>query len=284
MAVAKKITIQMFAETREAQAKLDAIAAEAEALGKLNPTIKPQIDRRAASQGLAVLTAEMKAAGKEADGLSGSIGDVGKAGAGAAGPLAGLAGGPMAAMIGAGAALSPIITTLGFGTAGFGLAAAGAIAPVLKAAHATGGLQQNMAKLNPEQKKVAQGLLGLGKQYHAFEQALAPTVLHDFGIGLQFAGHMMHDLQPVAQATGKGIGLMLTAVDRELKSQVWTRFFGFMRTTAGPDVKLVSDNLVGLMQTLPPLITSMQPVATELLTLTSDFSRSRPRQPGSSSR
>jgi len=271
MAVARKVTVGVFAETAEAQRKLDAIAAEAEALGKLNPEIKPQIDRRAASQSLAVLTGELKAAAREADKTSGSVGGLGKAGAGAAGPLGALAGGPMAALIGAGVALSPVITTLGIGTAGFGLAAAGAVAPVFKVAQATGGLRANMAKLDPEQQKVAQGLLGLGKQYQGFEKALEPTVLADFSGALRIAGHVLKDLEPVSKATGTAIGGLLGAVDKEFASGTWQDFFGFMATTAGPDVQLVSNNLVDLMKVLPPLIEDLQPAAQAVLTLSDDF-------------
>ena len=118
-----------------------------------------------------------------------------------AGGLSGASG--MGALIGAGVALSPIIATIATGTAGFGLAAAGAVGPVFKAAQAAGGLRANMAKLDPEQQKVAQGLLGLGQQYQAFAKSMQPQVLADFSGGLRIAGHLLHDLQPVSAATGK---------------------------------------------------------------------------------
>jgi len=182
--------------------------------------------------------------------------------------LSGVSG--MGALIGAGVVLSPIITTIGFGVAGFGAAAAGAIAPVFKAAQAAGGLQKNMAKLDPEQQKVAHGLLDLGKQYHAFEQALQPQVLKDFSGVLKIAGHLMGDLEPVSSATGKAIGTLLGRVDAEFQSGTWTQFFQFMSTTAAPDIKLVGDAFITLMDTVPGLLEAIQPVATGLLKVSVD--------------
>jgi hypothetical protein len=187
-------------------------------------------------------------------------------------PLLGnLAGsGGMAAMIAAGVALSPVIATVATGVAGFGLAAYGAVAPVLKASQASGGLAANMAKLDPEQQKVAVSLLALGKQYDAFQKALQPTVLSVFGKGIQIAGHLMHDIQPVAQATGKALGVLLDRIDAEFKSGTWQKFFGFMATSAGPDMKLLGNLIIDLAHSLPSLLESLQPVAVGLLRFTDD--------------
>jgi hypothetical protein len=273
MAVSRKVTVGVFAETAEAQRKLDAIAAEAEALGKLNPEIKPQIDRRAASQSLAVLTAELRKAGKEAEGLSGSAGSVAASAESAGAGLTSMAS-PMGALIGAGVALSPVIFTLGAGLGGLAIGAAGTLSPLLKAAQAAGGLKANLHKLNPEQQAAGRSLLGLGKDYAAFEKALAPAVLSDFSGAVRIAGHVLHDLEPVSKATGIALGGLLSAVDKELASGTWQQFFGFMAREAGPDISLVTANLTDLMQLLPPLVQSLQPVAAGFLTLSDDILKS----------
>jgi hypothetical protein len=124
-----------------------------------------------------------------------------------------------------------------------------------------------MAKLNPEQQKLAKSILGLGKQYDVFQKSLQPEVLAVFGKGIQLAGHLMHDVQPIAQATGKALGTMLSAIDAEFQSGTWQKFFGFMAANVGPDIKLVTSNLTDFMTLLPVLLTDLQPVATALLTV-----------------
>ena len=184
------------------------------------------------------------------------------------GGLAGPSG--MGALIAAGVALSPIIATVAVGVGGFGLAAAGAVAPILKAAKATGGLSANMAQLNPEQQKLAGSILGLGKQYHAFSKALQPEVLGVFDEGIKLAGHVMHDVQPIAAATGKALSTMLGAIDAEFQSGTWQNFFAFMARTAGPDIQLITNNFTDLLKILPPLLQDLQPVATGFLQLADD--------------
>jgi len=129
--------------------------------------------------------------------------------------LASGGGSPMMAAVAAGVALAPVLLTVGTGLGGLALAAYGAAKPIDTAAQKTGGLRANMASLNPEQQKLATSILGLGKQYDAFSRALQPQVLSIFGKGVQLAGNLMHDVQPVATATGKAIGTMLDRVDAE---------------------------------------------------------------------
>jgi hypothetical protein len=149
--------------------------------------------------------------------------------------------------------------------AGFGAAAYGAVSPIVKAAGAAGGLRANMAKLNPEQRGLALSILGLGKQYDQFSKSLQPEVLSVFGKGIALAGDLMHEVQPVASATGKAIGGLLDKVDAEFKSGTWQSFFSFMAKTAGPDIALLGNTFTGLLNVLPPLLTDLQPVATTLL-------------------
>jgi SLT domain-containing protein len=82
-----------------------------------------------------------------------------------------------------------------------------------------------------------------------------------FNRGLQLAAHLMHDVEPVASATGSAVGTLLGRVDAEFQSGTWQSFFGFMAREAGPDIQLVGNNLVDLMNTLPPLLRDLQPLA-----------------------
>ncbi|MGH3275991.1 MAG: hypothetical protein ACRDNZ_16905, partial [Streptosporangiaceae bacterium] len=184
------------------------------------------------------------------------------------GVFEGLSGNAMPALIGAGAALSPVIATLGLGLGGVALAAAGVARPIANAAGKTGGLAANMKLLNPEQRKVATGLLSLGQQYAAFEKKLSPVILGDFNAGLKLAGTLLRNVQPVAAATGKALGGALGQIDAEFRSGTWQQFFGFMARTAGPDMRLLSSNVVALMDALPPLLEALQPVAMGMLTFT----------------
>jgi cell wall-associated NlpC family hydrolase len=256
---------------KSTKARVD-LAGDKEALAQLD-----KLDLKLLTVGRRVIDPDIKLDGAakaqaEISGLEVSLGKLGSksgtataaVGSGAGG-LAGPSG--MGALIGAGVALSPILATVATGTAGFGLAAAGAVAPVVKAAQATGGLRANMAKLDPEQKRLARSLLGLGRQYDVFQKSLEPQVLSVFSKGVRLAGNLMHDVQPVAAATGKALGGMLGQIDAEFKSGNWQQFFGFMAQTAGPDVKLLATTLLNLADTLPPLLEQLQPVATDLLLL-----------------
>jgi hypothetical protein len=247
------------AGNKEALAELDKLDM------KLLTTGRRVTDPKISIDGAAKASLEITGLDLQLDHLSEKSADAGKSALGLGANLGKLSNLAFPALIGAGTVLSPIIATVGLGTAGFGIAAAGAIAPVLKAAKATGGLQANMAKLSPEQKKVAQGLLDLQANYRQFEKALAPQVLKDFDKGLGIAGSLMTDLEPVSKATGTAIGGLLGRIDAELKSGTWQAFFGFMGQTAGPDIRLLGNNLIDLMNVLPPLLIDLQKDAVGLL-------------------
>ncbi len=212
----------------------------------------------------------LESTGKAAEKAAGTAGS---SGIGALIGGGGLQGGGMAALIATGAALSPVIATLGTGLAGFGAAAYGVAKPIADAAGKTGGLAANMAKLNPEQQKVAQGLLGLGTEFAAFQKQMQPEVFTVFNEGIRLAGHLLHDVQPVAKATGIALGGMLGQIDAEFQSGQWQQFFGFMARTAGPDVALLTKTFINLMGTLPPLLQLLQPVATDVLGIAAGFSK-----------
>jgi hypothetical protein len=167
-----------------------------------------------------------------------------KAGAGFGG-LAGTSG--MGAAITAGVALSPIVATLAVGLGGLGLAAFG------------------VAK---NQKLMAAELAPLKAQFAGFTKALQPEVLGIFNAGIKIAGGLLHDIQPVAAATGKALGGFLGQIDREFQSGTWQQFFGFMASTAAPDIKLLGQNFTDLLDALPTLLEDLQPVASGLLQIT----------------
>jgi hypothetical protein len=268
----KTVTLRLQADSAEAQRRLDAIFLEAERLKTLNPTLTPKIDKAAVTAGLAVLRADLKATGRESDDLSGRLGKLGTAGAGAGGGLGSMLT-PMGGLIGAGAALAPIAVTLGAGLGGLGIAAAGTLGPLLKASKGVGGLSANIGKLNPEQQAAARSLLSLEDSYKGFERALSPVILQDFGIAMGVAKTGLHDLLPVSQATGKALGGMLSAIDRELQSAQFRDFFAWMAKQAGPDIGLLTANVVDLTGAVPPLMHVLQPFGTTLLTLTDDTAK-----------
>lgn len=239
---------------KEAQAALDKL--DTKLLGLDRRTANPRITVEGAARALAEITA----VDAELDKLGGK-GGTAEAATSALG-AGGLAGpGGLGALIGAGVALSPVIATLGVGLAGFGLAAAGVAKPIADAAGKTGGLAKNMKLLDPEQRAVARGILDLGKQYGQFQKTLKPEVLGAFGEGLSIAGHLLHDIQPVAVATGKALNIMLSRIDAEFASGEWQQFFGFMAKNAGPDMALLGNLFVDLAKDIPPLLTQLQPLA-----------------------
>jgi Transglycosylase SLT domain len=188
------------------------------------------------------------------------------AGAGGVADLVGTGrAGGLTALIGAGVALSPVIATVGVGLAGLAAAAYAVAKPIEKAAHHAGGLQANLHMLDAEQRTVAQGILGLGKQFDTFEQALKPEILGLFNQGLRIAGHLLHDVQPVAAATGTALNGVLASIDKEFASGTWQDFFRFMGQTAGPDIRLLGQNFTDLLEVLPHLLEDLQPLAIELL-------------------
>jgi hypothetical protein len=238
--------------SKKAHAKADALLADAENVlaGRATKTTKLMAD-----QGR-VLEDAAATAGKAASGFSGLAG------------TGGIAGGGLGALIGAGVALAPVLVTVGTGLAGLAAAAYGVAKPIENAAQATGGLQANLGKLNPEQQQVAVGLLSLGKEFAAFQKALQPEVLTIFDQGLKLAAGLLRDVQPVAAATGKALGSSLAQIGAVFASGEWQQFFAFMQRTAGPDLQLLTANFTDLLRALPPLVQQLQPVAVSLLSIT----------------
>ena len=232
---------------------------------KLDELGKKVSSPRVTLEGLGKAEAGILALDVQLDKLTSKTGTAGAAAEGAASSFS-LLGPAIAGAIGAGIALSPVLITVGAGLGGLALGAAGTISPLLKAAQATGGLQKNMAKLDPEQQAAAKSLLALQGTYRGFEKALAPTVLADFNSGVRIAGHLLHDLQPVSIATGKALGGVLTGLDKGLQSGEAKQFFTWMAQNAGPDVRLVATDFAGLAKAIPPVMMGLQPLASFLLT------------------
>ena len=223
---------------KDAQAKLDKLDLKLVTLG--NKTARPDVT----VEGAARAAVEIGALDVELDHLSEKAGKA----EGGVGSLAGIAGnigaGGLGALIGVGVVLSPIIATLGVGLGGLGLAALAA---------------------GKHSKEFAAELAPLKNDFAAFSKELQPIVLQDFAKAAGVARDVLHGVEPVAAATGKALGGMLGAIDAEFKSGEWQGFFQFMASTAGPDIRLLTDNFVGLLQVLPPLLESLQPLAVTLL-------------------
>src|SRR5260370_28927521 len=244
---------------KEAQARLDRL--DASLLTLTHRSANPNIS----IEGAARAAAEISARELQLDKLGS------KSAPGATSALSGLAGtGGMGALIAAGVALSPVIITLGTGQAGLAVGAYSTISPILKAAQATGGLGANMAKLNPEQQQLAQSLLGTGSAYHKFAQELQPEVFGVFNAGIQLAGLLLHDIEPVTAATGKAFATFLGQFGATLQSPQWTQFWAFMAQTAPQDMALLGGVIIDLTKDMPLLVESLQPVAVTLLQVTGD--------------
>jgi len=177
---------------------------------------------------------------------------------------------PIGALVAAGVALAPVLVTVGFGTAGLGAAAASTIAPILAAGTATKAQQKALEGLDPAQRAAYNSLTSLKGEFSGFSKSLEPEVLGLFNQGLKLADGLMHDVQPVASATGKALGGMLGQIDSEFRSGTWQKFFSFMAAEAGPDIQQLSGLFVTLLDDLPPLLTALQPVATGFLGVATD--------------
>src|SRR5260370_1277850 len=151
------------------------------------------------------------------------------------------------------------------GSSGSASAATKAVGP--------GGLQANMHKLNPEQQQLAQSLLGTASAYHKFSVALQPEVIGVFNQGIRVAGLLLHDIEPVAAATGKAFGTFLGQFGKMLQDPQWQGFWAFMAKTAPEDMRVLGQVLIDLTNDLPPLVEGLQQVAIGLLTVGDDAAK-----------
>ena len=189
---------------------------------------------------------QLKQQGRAAEESAAKTRLAGEAAKGAGGGFSALAS-PMGAAIGAGVALAPIAVTVAAGLGGLGLAALSA----------------------SKDTKAMAGILGpLKGELAQFDASLKPEVLTLFGDGAGIATRVLRGLQPVAAATGKALHGALGQVDAEFASKTWQDFFAFMERTAGPDVQQLGALFTNLAADIPPLLETLQPVASGLIKIT----------------
>jgi hypothetical protein len=120
------------------------------------------------------------------------------------------------------------------------------------------------------QQTLARSVLALGKQYDAFSQSLQPEVIRAFNTMIHATGAILHDVQPVAKATGVAFDTFLGQFAATLQDPQWQQFWGFMAATAPQDMRLLGNLVIDLTNDLPPLVEGLQPVATGLLKVADD--------------
>lgn len=281
----RDIKVKVAADNATANRGLADTQGRADKLGKTSPSVKLSVTNSAANKSLDDTLARLLllhdrdirvsvSGGPEAAAEIGALNAALKTTAGSGGEASGALSGllsPMAGLIAAGVALAPIAVTLGTGLAGFAAAAYAAAKPIEAAATATGGLKANMDTLNPVQQQVATGILDLEGKFGAFSKSLQPEVFSAFNSGLTIAGRLLTDVAPVAKATGSALDDILKKVAGGLQDKEWTQFFTFMSTTAGPDVQLVGNAFGSLLSLLPPVLEDLQPIAQQMLILTTNF-------------
>lgn len=174
----------------------------------------------------------------------------------------------MPILIGTLVAVAPELITAGLGLGAFGLAAVGAIQPLIKASKATGGLSANLNKLDPEQRAAAESLLRLEANYKKFEKALAPQVLQDWNRAMKLGGGLLKDFQPVAQASGVALDGVLSSLTKNFQGAEWQQFFGYLQKQAGPDIRQLGGLFTDLANQIPPLVQNLHPLASGFITVT----------------
>ncbi|HEX7163347.1 MAG TPA: hypothetical protein VF223_19180 [Trebonia sp.] len=240
---------------KETQLALDRLDFRMQAIGRrlMDPKISVQGAARASLE-IAAIDVELDKLARHSEDAATSATSLGAS----IGKLSNLG---MPALIAAATGLSPALVTMGTGMAGFGLAAEQSLAPVFKS-------KDGIKGLDSAQQGAYRSLSGLKAQVGQFTAALEPETIGVFSRAVGLAGHVLHDVQPVAAATGKAVDGLLGRVDQEFQSGTWQGFFDFMSKTAGPDVQLLGNNLTDLMNVLPGLLENLQPVATTLLNTT----------------
>jgi hypothetical protein len=240
-----------------AQAKADKILADSsdEAIAKVagerlahDQAAKAKEDDKAATQDLT------KATGLLASGSAPAVSGIG-------------------ALVGAGAALAPVVATLGFGLTGLAAAAYGIVKPIANAAQGTGGLQKNLKTLDPIQRQAAISLLGLKKTYDEFQADLKPVVFQDFAAAIGLVTPLLHDLEPVSAAVGKSLATMLNQLSATFAGPQWQGFFAFMARTAPTDVGYLTTAITNLIGALPQLLENLQPISEAILQITAAASQ-----------
>src|SRR6266536_1475094 len=244
MALTREVSLKLFADTAKAQAQLDAIAAEADKLGKLNPEIRPTIEKSAALRQLAVLRAELKAEGDKAgQDLGTGISEGTKKGLG--GDQRG--GSWIATAIGLGAPLTGPLLAGGAAFAAFGGLAVGSILPIGKALTGTGGLAAGWVTLDNRQRAAAQGVLALKSHYEQLAKSMEPRVFQVFNTALQTADQLLGPLGKLAASSGGAIEHFLVQFENDSGLR---QFIGYAGTVAPQAIRLLGTDVTTLVHTV----------------------------------
>src|SRR6266536_2921125 len=244
MALTREVSLKLFADTAKAQAQLDAIAAEADKLGELNPEIRPTIEKSAALRQLAVLRAELKAEGDKAgQDLGTGISEGTKKGLG--GDQRG--GSWIAGAIGLGAPLTGPLLAGGAAFAAFGGLAVGSILPIGKALTGTGGLAAGWVTLDNRQRAAAQGVLALKVHYEQLAKSMEPRTFQVFNTALQTADQLLGPLGKLAASSGGAIEHFLVQFENDSGLR---QFIGYAGTVAPQAIRLLGTDVTTLVHTI----------------------------------
>jgi hypothetical protein len=248
------------AGNKEALAQLDQLDL------KLLNTGRKVTDPKITLDGAAKASAQMSLLDVQLDKLNPKFEGMANSTEGAGLSLESLSSVAMPALIGAAAAASPIVVTLGVGLGGLGLAAEQILAPVLASKNGVTGLDQAQRGAYTSVKSLKGGVAD-------FTHSLEPEVISAFGSAVGAAGILLHDLQPVAAATGKAVDASLSGLGGDLNTPQVQQFFQFLATTAPQDVKLVTTALGNLVIALPPILEDLQPIGVQFLAITTDAAK-----------
>jgi len=267
MALVKTVRLNIITDPGDSKTKLDLISRKADDLGKMNPTIKPQIDDLAAKLKLDVLKNELRSIGNGPDvsggGTSGwqqfkqQISNVlGSTGGGAAGsgllgmqatlPLLGTLGVPALgaltiAAAGLVLALTPVLAALIPVTLGFGVLAIMAkntLSPVFTALGEHGkALAKTWKTMSESQKDLYRQALPLKTEFGQLAKAVQPEIYKAFATGLRIIKDLMPALKPLVMEAGRALDTFLKKMSDWLSSPQGQSFIHWLKTTGPQDIK-----------------------------------------------
>lgn len=254
----------------EAKRKFDEIGKKAAELGRLNPTIKVDIETQAAKLKLDLFRADVKRALNDISngggsggsnswwskiigtrGTPGTGGNAGTAGTGLLGILGGVGsiatstpamwGLLIAGAAAAAVALAPVAAALIPITAGFGALAFVAkndLGPVFTALGENGKkLQKTLSTMSESQKDLYKSALPLKGEWDQMAKAVRPEVYKAFATGLKIIKDLMPALKPLLIAAGKAVDQFLNKLLNWLNSPQGQSFINWLRTVGPKDIK-----------------------------------------------
>jgi hypothetical protein len=282
----KAVAVRLTAEgERDAELKIGRVAAAADDLGAMHPTIVPQIEARKALMQARLLRlgidAELRGAAMSPGLGGGGIGGIaGGAGAGvvqgaapAGGLLAAAGGAPLltagivATVAGLVAGLGGIIPALA--AAGMGVTAFGALAfptfskvgaAVTKLDAATTQAARNKAwAAIPEQiRPLVRGWQDLTGLWGKMSGKLAPDVMKIMNEGLKIAGKLLPDMLPFAKTAATAIDGLLKQFDKFSSSPGFKAFLANMVKLEGPAITAIGEGIGKVAVGLGRLLTGLE--------------------------